>query len=268
MNIKKRSGKIENLTKKKIFNSILKANESVSEEERLTQTQIRRISDAVYTACEDLNSQEPIDIDFVENKIEEKLFEASGYAVGRQYIKYRYEKERNRKFKALTEKLMAKNVQNQNANVDEASFGGRIGETASHVMKDFALNHMMSKRSRENHENNEIYIHDLDHYAIGDQNCLSIPFDDLLANGFSTRQVDIRPAKSVSTALQLIAVIFQIQSLQQFGGVAATHIDVTLVPYVRLSFWRHFKKGLKYVEGLSDDEIAEFERQLEAEGKA
>ena len=57
---------------------------------------------------------------------------------------------------------------------------------------------------------------DLDHYAVGDHNCLTIPFDDLLANGFSTRQVDIRPAKSVSTALQLMAVIFQIQSLQQF----------------------------------------------------
>ena len=54
---------------------------------------------------------------------------------------------------------MAKNVANQNANVDESSFGGRIGETASYVMKDYALNNMMSKKSRENHENNEIYIH-------------------------------------------------------------------------------------------------------------
>ena len=48
-------------------------------------------------------------------------------------------------------------------------------------------------------------------------NCLSIPFDDLLAKGFNTRQVDIRPARSINTALQLVAVIFQIQSLQQFG---------------------------------------------------
>ena len=60
---------------------------------QLTQTQIKRITDAVYTACEDLNATDPVDIDFVENKIEEKLFEANGYEVGRQYIKYRYEKE-------------------------------------------------------------------------------------------------------------------------------------------------------------------------------
>lgn len=98
---------------------------------------------------------------------------------------------------------------------------------------------------------------------MGSHNCLSIPFDDLLANGFTTRQVDIRPANSVSTAMQLIAVIFQIQSLQQFGGVAATHLDSTMIPYVRKSFWKHFKDGLKYVEGMTDEQIAEFEKQFD-----
>jgi ribonucleoside-triphosphate reductase len=82
-------------------------------------------------------------------------------------------------------------------------------------------------------------------------NCLSIPFDDLLANGFNTRQTDVRPANSVNTAMQLVAVIFQLQSLQQFGGVSATHIDWTMVPYVRKSFYKHYKDGIKY---LSDDE--------------
>ena len=263
MNIEKRSGKIEQLTKKKIYNSIVKANESVAKEHQLTNIQIKRITDNVYTKCEDLNSETPINVDFIENTIEEKLFEANGYEVGRQYIKYRYEKERNRNFINITEKLMAKNVANQNANVDENSFGGRIGETASYIMKDYALNNMMSKMAKDNHNNNEIYVHDLDHFAVGDHNCLTIPFDDLLANGFNTRQVDIRPAKSFSTAMQLVAVIFQIQSLQQFGGVAASHIDVTMVPYVRMSFWRHFKKGLKWIEGLSNEEIAEFEKQFE-----
>lgn len=60
---------------------------------------------------------------------------------------------------------------------------------------------------------------DLNHYIIGDHNCLSIPFDDLLANGFNTRQTDVRPANSVNTAFQLVAVIFQLQSLCQFGSL-------------------------------------------------
>lgn len=96
----------------------------------------------------------------------------------------------------------------------------------------------------------------------GDHNCLSIPFDRLLAEGFKTRQTDVRPAGSVNTAMQLTAVIFQLQSLQQFGGVGATHIDWTMVPYVRKSFMKHFKDGLKYVEGKSEQEIDEIVRQI------
>lgn len=102
--------------------------------------------------------------------------------------------------------------------------------------------------AKNNHLNNEIYIHDLDHYPVGDHNCLTLPLDDLLANGFNTRQTDVRPAQSVSTAFQLVAVLFQLQSLNQFGGVAASHIDWTMVPYVRKSFYKHWKDGMKYCE--------------------
>ena len=81
-------------------------------------------------------------------------------------------------------------------------------------------------------------------------NCLSIPFDDLLAKGFNTRQTDVRPANSINTAMQLVAVLFQLQSLQQFGGVSATHLDWTMVPYVRKSFYKHYIDGLKYCEDI------------------
>ena len=110
---------------------------------------------------------------------------------------------------AVAEKLFASNVQNQNANVDEMSFGGRMGEARAEVMKDYALNYIISPFARENHFNNEIYIHDLDSYAVGMHNCLTVPFDDLLAKGFNTRQTDVRPANSINTAFQLVAVLFQ-----------------------------------------------------------
>ena len=109
--------------------------------------------------------------------------------------------------------------------------------------------------SRNNHLNNEIYIHDLNAYATGQHNCLSIPFDDLLAKGFNTRQTDIRPANSINTAFQLLAVIFQAQSLQQFGGVSATHLDWTMVPYVKKSFRKHYIDGLKYIHNIEDKEL-------------
>lgn len=261
MNVIKRSGKIEPLTKKKIFDSICKANDCVKDDEKLTQKQIKRITDSIYSHCE--NMEEPIEIDDLEDAIENKIMENGGYDVARKYISYRYEKTRVRMNKSLTEKLTASNVQNQNANIDEFSFGGRIGETASYVTKQYALEHLVSKKTRENHANNEIYIHDLDSYAVGSHNCLSIPFDKLLKEGFNTRQTDVRPAGSINTAMQLVAVIFQLQSLQQFGGVAATHLDWTMVPYIRLSFYKHYREGLKYIShktienGLTKDSIRE-----------
>lgn len=266
MTVIKRDGKVENLEPKKILNSIIKANDNVKSDEKLTSKQLKRITDSVVAFCDTL--EEPIDIDVLEDIIEKKLMEASGYEVAKKYITYRYEKERVRLNKSLTEKLTASNVQNQNANVDEFSFGGRMGETASFVTKGYALENLVGKKTRHNHNNNEVYIHDLDAYAVGSHNCLSIPFDKLLANGFNTRQGDVRPAGSINTAFQLVAVIFQLQSLQQFGGVSATHLDWTMVPYVRKSFFKHFKDGLKYVEGLSEDEIEKLETEIKNDEKS
>ena len=264
-NIIKRCGKIEQMSKKKIFDSIQKANDSVKEDVRLTQKQIKRICESVVEFCETL--EEPIDIDILEDVIEQKIMANGGYEVAKRYITYRYEKERVRQNKNLTEKLTASNVQNQNANVDEFSFGGRTGEAAEYITKEYALKNLISKKWVHNHINNEIYIHDLGSYAVGNHNCLSIPFDKLLDVGFNTRQTDIRPASSINTAFQLVAVIFQLQSLQQFGGVSATHLDWTMVPYVRKSFWKHYKDGLKYIENKSDEEISDIMNNVGETGK-
>lgn len=211
-----------------------------------------------------------ITVEKIQDIVEHVLMEKGYYNIAKTYIRYRYlhelerqEKEKEEYDNRIASKLFASNVQNQNANVDEHSFGGRMGEVADEVLREYALNHLMSKASRDNHLNNEIYIHDLSHYALGDHNCLSIPFDDLLAKGFNTRQTDVRPANSINTAFQLVAVVFQLQSLMQFGGVAATHLDWTMVPYVRKSFYKHYKDGLKYVENigkLDEEEEKEWQR--------
>ena len=201
----------------------------------------------------DTNCDDTVDVEDIQDDIEDCLMETYPI-VAKSFIIYRYEhkvirENRDKLIKGLTKKLMADEIENQNANVDEYSFGGRMGEANRLVTKDYALNYCMSRKSRRNHLNNEIYIHDLDSYAVGMHNCLSIPFDDLLKNGFNTRQTDVRPANSINTAFQLVAVLFQLQSLQQFGGVSATHLDWTMVPYVRKSFYKHFKDGLKWVNG-------------------
>lgn len=207
-----------------------------------------------------------VGIEDIQDIVEDVLISNNYVPEAKAYIRYRYEhsKERARQqqFEDMVRiKLQAKDVQNQNANVDEKSFGGRIGEASNELMKKIALEEYVSPMARKNHENNEIYIHDLDHYAVGNHNCLSVPFDDLLANGFNTRQTDVRPANSINTAMQLVAVIFQLQSLQQFGGVSATHLDWTMVPYVRKSFAKHYTDGVLYCEPNPDNKIISFDWQ-------
>ena len=193
-----------------------------------------------------------ITVEEIQDLVEEKLMISERPDVAKSYIRFRYRREVAREHKAdfmsaLEEKLNAKNVKNQNANVDEHSFGGRMGEATGLMTKQYALDYCVSPMAKKNHLENMIYIHDLDSYAVGMHNCLSIPFDDLLAKGFNTRQTDVRPAGSVNTAMQLVAVIFQLQSLQQFGGVSATHLDWTMVPYVRKSFYKHYMEGIKWL---------------------
>ena len=250
MVIIKRDGSTVSFDANKIINAINKAfvevDGKVYENDTATDIaqEIGRKVDASPTATT---------VEQIQDWVEEYLMRSERPDVARAYIRYRYKKEVARNFEhdfidAVIEKLDASDVQNQNANVDEHSFGGRTGEASSVMTKRLALDHLISDMARENHLNNEIYIHDLDAYYVGSHNCLSIPFDDLLAKGFNTRQTDVRQAGSVNTACQLVAVIFQLQSLQQFGGVSATHLDWTMVPYVRKSFWKHFKDGVHYCQ--------------------
>ena len=216
---------------------------------------------------------ECIAVEEIQDLVEDALIYDGTYPkIARAYIRYRHKSEMARKqyqdlMDTVGEKLSAANVQNQNANVDEYSFGGRMGEMNSAVARKYALEYLVSPMARKNHEENMIYIHDLDNYAVGSHNCLTIPFDKLLAEGFNTRQTDVRPAQSVSTAFQLVAVIFQLQSLQQFGGVSASHIDWTMVPYVRKSFTKHMRDGLKFCEGKSDYKIERFGKWLKHESE-
>ena len=261
MTVIKRDGRKTKFDKDKIKIAVLKAFIDVDgEETTYAKEKARDIANYIESLDKDMSVEE------IQDVVEEKLMASNRKDVARVYIIYRNNRtkirERNTQLmKDVSEKLMASNVQNQNANIDEKSFGGRMGEANDAVMKKYALDYCMSDMARNNHLNNEIYIHDLNSYAVGMHNCISVPFDKLLANGFNTRQTDVRPAQSVNTAFQLVAVIFQLQSLQQFGGVSATHLDWTMIPYVRKSFYKYFKDGLKYIGNLDDAYITSLDNK-------
>ena len=242
--VKKRDGKVVPFDLTKIQVAVLKDLNAIGHEGNNEET-ARKYADEVFALCEKkyLPNTDVFEIENIQDTVVEVLAKEGETRAVIAYCEYRYQHKLEREQrvkKAYEEKLMAKNVVNQNANIDEYSGGGRSGEAANVYEKQYALDHCMSDMARRNHENNEIYIHDLNKYAIGFHNCLSIPFDDLLSKGFHTRQGDVRPAGSLNTAMQLVAVIFQLQSLDQFGGVSATHLDWTMVPYFRKSFFKHY----------------------------
>ena len=248
MKVKKRDGQIVEFDISKIIEAISGANQDVKGREKANIANKKEIAKYIKSLNKDI-----ITVEEIQDIVEKQLMELGKFELAKKYILYREErtKTRNRNsqlMKDVAKKINATDVQNQNANVDENSFGGRAGEARDELLKNYALNYIVSDMSKNNHLNNEIYIHDLSSYALGDHNCLSVPFDDLLKNGFNTRQTDVRPAQSINTAFQLLAVIFQLQSLQQFGGVSATHLDWTMVPYVKKSFWKHWNEGMKYIE--------------------
>ena len=250
----KRDGREVPFRKNKITTAILKAFIAVDGEvSDYAILKAEKIADFIA----EKNEKQELSVEEIQDLVERGLMSTKRKDVARAYIAYRDERARRRNWnsqmmdRAIT-KLAAKDIENQNANVDEHSFGGRRGEADSIILKQYALDNLMSEMARNNHLNNEIYIHDLDSYALGMHNCLTVPFDRLLAKGFNTRQTDVRPANSVNTAFQLVAVLFQLQSLQQFGGVSASHLDWTMVPYVRKSFRKHLRNGLKYVMNRAD----------------
>lgn len=244
MQVIKRDGTIQDFKPENIHRAVSKANSRSSE--KLDEEKIEKVVSSAISFVKNLKKGE-IDVEEIHKAVENALMKNNCFEVARKYMSYRQERDAKR-FKKLPlvgimeSKLFVKKGEgvHQNANLDEFSFGGRKGEMDSAFLKEHALNYYISPKFAKNHINNRVYIHDLDSYILGMHNCLSVPMDELLSKTVHTRQVLIRPAGSANTAFQLIAVYFQLQSLQQFGGVAATHVDWTLVPYVRKSFMKHY----------------------------
>lgn len=217
-------------------------------------------------------------VEDVQDEVEKVLMHTDREDVARKYILYRAERTRHRNLhddviRQVWTKTSGERVENSNANVDEHTFGGRKNEAASVLQKSIALEYNMSPEVSAAHKSGLIYQHDLDHFNVGAHNCLFIDFEHIFKNGFKTRNCDVRPPTSFSTACQLVAVAMQLQSQCQYGGCASAHIDTDLAPYVAMNFRRHHRDGMKYIYSCNDDEIEEaysslFDNEISIDNKA
>lgn len=256
MKIIKRDGSLQEFKREKIINAIVKAMADDTQK-GVDYELAKQISQDI--GIENLEDKD-YSVEEIQDIIEELLMCYDRYNTARMYIRYRleHEQDRNRRTEIANKVLdvvTCKDVKNANANLDEYSFGGRKFESAGVVHKQIALDELMRPEVAEAHRKGSLYQHDLDSYSVGMHNCLFVDFNQLLSNGFSTRNGDVRPPNSISTAFQQMAVIFQCQSQVQFGGVASMHIDVDLVPFVKKTFNKHYRTGLKYIANLTDREI-------------
>ncbi|ANF95412.1 anaerobic ribonucleoside triphosphate reductase [Paenibacillus bovis] len=136
----------------------------------------------------------------------------------------------------------------ENANLNGDSFSGKMSRLGSEYARWYTRQNVLPEPVQQAVQQNRIYIHDLDHYALGTTNCIFIPFEKLLRDGFSSGNGSLRTPNSIMTAMAQVAIIFQCQQNAQYGGVAANKLDYDLAPYVTRSFRKHLRKGLRYFE--------------------
>ena len=267
MKVIKRDGRHDEYDRSKVKQAVLKAYKEVDGD--ITPEAKSKASEiASYIMS---IGKEEIAVEDIQDIVEEKLMASRRKDVAKAYIIYRNDRSRVREknsnmIKKVLNRVNASNVQNANANVDEKSFSGREKEASADVGKTIALEFGgLSEEVANAHKEMLVYQHDLEKTIYGEHNCLNLNFNEIFKYGFKTRNGDVRPPASFSTACQLYAVAFQCQSQVQFGGVGSIHTDIDLAPFVQMSFAKHYKDGLKWISHAEDVYIESVPKKLSIE---
>ncbi len=257
MIVVKRDGREVEFDRNKVKNTVMKA--AIEVDKNITMETIC-LAETISKEITDYVGRKRT-VEDIQDEVEEYLMESNRKDIARAYIIYRNERTKVRERKAeLVQTILNRansTIDNRsNANVDEKSFSGREKEASSDIGKMIALDFGGLTTDVANaHKEMLIYQHDLEKAIYGIHNCLNLNFQEIFNYGFRTRNGDVRPPTSFSTACQLAAVAFQCQSQVQFGGVGSIHLDYDLAPFVKKSFYKHYEDGLRYIARLNEDEI-------------
>lgn len=190
------------------------------------------------------NNAKSVQAGKIQKTVEDVLMDAGYKDTAREYIEFRTERDRERlnqteiikTIKEITEsELKSSNILRDNANEAGGTPAGTYGKIASETNKMYNLLNNVSRKYAKEHKEGYLHIHDLNFYNLT-FNCLFAPVGKLLKRGFDSGTGFIRPPKSIQSAASLTAVILQLQSNQQFGGIACDNFDFDMAPYVDMSF--------------------------------
>ena len=253
-NVIKRDNRRRKFNIAKVYTAIENAFKSINE--KYTEEGIDQLVDEVVEKISS-NDAKSARVEDIQNVIEKTLMNSGFGTVAKAFILYRDERNRARETKSeivktikeITESdIKSSNILRDNANESGATPAGTYGKIASETNKMYNLLNNINRKYAQEHKDGHLHIHDLNQYNLT-FNCLFAPVGKLLKNGFDSGTGFLRSPKSIQTAAALTAVILQLQSNQQYGGIADDNLDFDLAPYVDISFRKNLKEELtRYLE--------------------
>lgn len=254
MKIIKRDGHIVDYCPEKIEKAISKANSEVSEEDRVTDIQIKNIIKYI----EGLKKKRML-VEDIQDIIEMRLMSLNKFALAKEYITYRYTRELVRK--SNTTDLSIKELidgesdywntenSNKNAKVVTTQRDYIAGITSTDISRRFLLPEDIVKA----HDEGIIHFHDMDYFAQNAlHNCDLINLEDMLQNGTNINGVMIEKPHRFLTAMTIATQLITAVNSSQYGGATITMTH--LAPFVRESYKRFLDKYKKRKFKLEDCE--------------
>ena len=249
MKIIKRSGAEVTFDLEKIVAAICKANNSVKEEDKLTDEEIDEIAEVVARNCEEMRRSPSVEE--IQDMVENQLMKYRAYTMARNYITYRYKRALVRKSNSTDEQILSllecnnEEVKQENSNKNPTVNSVQRDYMAGEVSKDITKRFLLPPDIVDAHEQGILHFHDADYFAQHMHNCCLVNLEDMLQNGTVVSETMIDTPKSFSTACNVATqCIAQIASCQ-YGGqsISLSH----LAPFVQVSrekFRREIRKEL------------------------
>ncbi len=237
MKIIKRSGAEEEFHLSKIEAAIVKANGTVLENERLTDSQIQDICESIQELCE--SRGRAFSVEEIQDLVENGIMRQQAFSVAHNYITYRFKRALVRKANSTDKQILSllecdnEEVKQENSNKNPVVNSVQRDYMAGEVSKDITRRFLLPQDVVEAHEKGLIHFHDSDYFAQHMHNCCLVNLEDMLQNGTVVSETMIDTPKSFSTACNVATQsIAQIASCQ-YGGqsISLSH----LAPFVEVS---------------------------------
>ena len=262
MRVMKRNGSEVDFRREKIEVAIWKAAKG-----RIDN--IEEIAAKVEKQCETLGRA--VAVEEIQDMVEEAIMASGAYTVARDYVRYRYDRERLRKANTTDDKILSliecnnEEAKQENSNKDPVINSVQRDYMAGEVSRDLTRRILLPEEIVKADEEGIIHFHDSDYYAQHMHNCDLVNLEDMLQNGTVISETHIDKPHSFSTACNIaMQIVAQIAS-NQYGGqsISLTH----LVPFVDVSRQR-LKSEVEDEVGslLTDEKKAEIvEKRLRKE---